>query len=127
MTEKELQLSIENVCFSSDGKNELYVNLECVGDTLSDYSGVNVDLYHGDKWIGSEWCDYRCRVKVDTRDLKLQSGQTNIVPITIEARRPDNDWDGTQDVKKYPLVASKIVEVAIYHERRIFKNVIEIR
>lgn len=49
MTEKELQLSIENVCFSSDGKNELYVDLECVGDTSPDYSGVNVDLYNGDK------------------------------------------------------------------------------
>ncbi len=105
----------------------MYVDLECVGDTSPDYSGVNVDLYNGDKWIGSEWCDKRCRVKVDARELKLQSGQTNIVPITIEARRSDNDWDGTQDIKKYPLVASKTVEVAIYHERRIFKNVIEIR
>ena len=48
--------------------------------------------------------------------------------ISIEARKNDGSWDGSQDLNTLPLIASYKTNIKLFYEFHMFgKNILEIK
>ena len=145
--EKELQemqqtliddITIENVKFSTDGRKKFFVEFECVyGREFEEYE-IDYSVYANNKIIpfaGASGCGIQLSnnrekfsLEIPDYSLKLKIDTINKISFIIEARQLDERWDGSQDIKIFPLIASSKKDVKLYYEYHIFgKNKFEIR
>lgn len=136
--EKTEDVIIENVNFSTDGRKKLSMEFECVyGREFDDYE-IDFTVYVNNRQVcASEACGLgnplsknREKFCFDIADyrLHLSTDQINNISFNIEARRLDEKWDGTQDKKTFPLIASCKINLKIYYESHFLgKNILEIK
>lgn len=132
---------IENVNFSTDGRKYLLMEFEVEDNRGSDYwidHDIEFCVYANNKWIDSFLATCQGALLSKTRakfswhiadyELSLKTNTTNKLSLTIEAYQLDERWDGTQDPKMFPVVASHKTNLKLYYESHIFgKNVLEIK
>ena len=130
---------IENVNFSTDGRKNLLMEFEVEYNREFDDFEIEFCVYANNKKIRSaSFCNSdgerlsKNREKFSSRipdyELSLKTDTTNKLSLTIEAYQHDGRWDGTQDPKMFPVVASHKTNLKLYYEFHIFgKNVLEIK
>ena len=138
--EKTEDVIIENVCFSTDGRKTLFLEYECQYNC--DYKEDGIVLFainiDGKKMVwngaangfGNQLAKNRESFKEQYKDfeLNLKTNATNTIKISIEARKNDSSWDGSQNLDTLPLIASYKAKVKLYYEWHMFgKNVLEVR
>ena len=138
--EKKEDIIIDNVRFSTDGRNTLFIEYECkypqddysVGEIVyviciddkemewkGATSGCGVQLSNNRETFKEQFKDFK---------LNLQTNKTNTKSIVIEAHKVDETWDGSQARKTLPLIASYKTTLKLYYEIHVFgKNVLEIK
>lgn len=145
--EKELQemqqtlvddITIENIKFSTDGRKKLFMEFECVyGREFEEYE-IDYSVYANNKIIpfaGASGCgvqlsNNREKFSLEIQDyrLNLNTNKVNKILFVIEAHQLDERWDGSQDIKIFPLIASSKKDVKLYYEFHVIgKNILEIR
>ena len=136
--EKTEDVIIKNVKFSTDGRKTLFVEFECeYNQTYNDYE-IDFTAYADNKVIpeamacgcGSRLSKNREKFsfKVPDYQLKMTTNQINNISFLIEARHLDERWDGSQDPRMFPLMASYKTKLKLYYEFHIFgKNVLHIK
>ena len=130
---------IENVNFSTDGRKNLLMEFEVEYNRDFDEFEIYFFVYVNNKMCLSAYCnngqgemlsknrDKFCR-HIPDNELSLKTGTTNKLSLTIEAYHFDEIWDGIQDPKMFPVVASYKTNLKLYYESHIFgKNVLEIK
>ena len=138
--EKIEDVIIENVRFSTDGRKTLFLEYECQYNC--DYKEDGIVLFainiDGKKMVwngaangfGNQLAKNRESFKEQYKDfeLNLKTNATNTIKISIEARKNDSSWDGSQNLDTLPLIASYKAKVKLYYEWHMFgKNVLEVR
>ena len=99
-------------CFYADNK-------VLVPDNPDTMSGFGVQLSNNREKFSFEISDYQFKLKTD---------KINKISFLIKAHQLDERWDGTQDIKIFPLIASSKKNVKLYYEFHVFgKNKLEIR
>lgn len=137
--EKKEDIIIDNVRFSTDGRKTLCMEYECEYTRKFDDYEVDFSVYFDNKIeanaCGASGCGIllaKNREKFDSliydSQLNLKTNKINNISVLIEARLLDDRWDGTQDSKMFPLIASYKTTLKLYYEFHMFgKNVLEIR
>lgn len=148
--EKELQemqqtliddITIENVKFSTDGRKKFFVEFECVYNRDFDDNMIYFCFYADNKVLvpdnpdtmsgfGVQLSNNREKFSFEISDyqFKLKTDKINKISFLIKAHQLDERWDGTQDIKIFPLIASSKKSVKLYYEFHVFgKNKLEIR
>lgn len=138
--EKEEDVIIENVRFSTDGRKNLFIEYECQYNCNLNDDGViiyaiNIDGEHmvwngAANGFGNQLAKNRESFKEQFKDfeLNLKTNSTNTKKISIEARKNDGSWDGSQDLNTLPLIASYKTKIKLLYEFHMFgKNVLEIK
>lgn len=137
--EKIEEVLIKNVKFSTDGRKTLFVEFECEYNQNYCECDIDFSVYAGKKanfvatdmsGLGSKRSKNREKFSFNISDyeLNLMSKKTNNISFLIEARHLDARWDGTQDVRKWPLLASYKTKLKLYYEYHIFgKNILLIK
>lgn len=131
---------IENVNFSTDGRKNLLIEFEVEYNHKFDICEFEFCVYANNKICpsaigcsGSEGEQLsinreKFSFRIQDYELSLKTGTTNKLSLTIEAYQLDERWDGTQDPKMFPVVASHKTNLKLYFESHIFgKNVLEIK
>ena len=100
-------------------------------DTYSVYFDNKIEANAcGASGCGTQLAKNREKFESQIKDfqLNLKPNTINNKSIVIEARLLDERWDGTQDPKMFPLIASYKTTLKLYYEFHVFgKNVLEIR
>ena len=130
---------IENVNFSTDGRKNLLMEFEVEYNRDFDDFEIYFFVYVNNKMCLSAYTNNGlgemlsknrekfCR-HIPDNELSLKTGTTNKLSLTIEAYHFDEIWDGIQDPKMFPVVASHKTNLKLYYESHIFgKNVLEIK
>lgn len=138
--EKKEDVIIENVRFSTDGRKNLFIEYECQYNCDFNDDGVilyaiNIDgkymVWNGSSnGFGNQLAKNRESFKEQYKDfeLDLKTNATNTKKISIEARKNDGSWDGSQDLNTLPLIASYKTNVKLFYEFHMFgKNILEIK
>jgi TPR repeat protein len=147
--EKETKedIIIDNVHFSTDGRKNLSLEFECEYNRDFDQYGVDITTYADDRILPTSCFYYGMGVQkyngryvsklqkrekfecqIPDSNLHLKTNEINNKSILIEARKLDERWDGSQDVRIFPLIASYKTTLKLYYEFHVFgKNVLEIR
>ena len=139
--EKETKedIIIDNVRFSTDGRKVLHMEYECEYTRKFDDYEVDYSVYFDNKIeanaCGASGCGTQLAKNREKFESQIKDFQLNLKPntinnksIVIEARLLDERWDGTQDPKMFPLIASYKTTLKLYYEFHVFgKNVLEIR
>ena len=130
---------IKNVKFSTDGRKTLFLEFECEYNRQFNEFEIGYDIYqdhfakplsiidsgqglqlskNSEKFI-CKYMDYELHLKGDT---------INEISFVIEARHRGDGWDGREDLKSFPLIASYKATLKLYYEFHMFgKNVLDIR
>lgn len=137
--EKTEVVTIENVNFSTDGRKNLLMEFEIEYNREFDDFEIQFNVYANNKECASGYvCNgqgerfsknrEKFSLRIPDYELSLKTGTTNKLSLTIEAYQVDGRWDGTQDLKMFPVVASHKTNLKLYYESHIFgKNVLEIK
>lgn len=118
---------IKNVAISTNGRNELYFDVEWEGDNTLDYYELRV-LDENKKWVeGVGYASYNQNVVINEFMLGLKSKEINAKTFYVELGIAEYAEDGKE--RKWNVLANyEPIEVNIYYETHIFrKNVLELR
>ena len=121
---------IKNVAISTNGRNEIYFDVEWEGDDQLDYYELRV--WESDKQNCLELCPYAAHnQKITVKDFYFvkdwKSKAVNQETFYVELGIADYTEKG--ELKSWGVLAAyEPIEVDIYHEWHIFsKNVLELR
>ena len=138
--EKTEDIMIKNVNFSTDGRKKLLMEFELEYNREFEFDGeIEFCVYANNKIIpeslggnglGEQLSKNREKFSFQIPDyeLKLKTNATNNISLTFEAYQVDERWDGTQDLKIFPVIASRKINLKLYYEFHMFgKNILEIK
>ena len=131
---------IKNVNFSTDGRKKLLMEFELEYNREFEFDGEIVFCVYannkiipeslGGHGLGEQLSKNREKFSFQIPDyeLKLKTNATNNISLTFEAYQVDERWDGTQDLKIFPVIASRKINLKLYYEFHMFgKNILEIK
>lgn len=138
--EKTEDVIIENVNFSTDGRKKLLMEFELEYNREFEIDGEilfcvyannkKIPGFLGGNGLGEQLSNNREKFSLEIQDyrLNLNTNKVNKISFVIEAHQLDERWDGSQDIKIFPLIASSKKDVKLYYEFHVFgKNILEIR
>ena len=138
--EKTEDIMIKNVNFSTDGRKKLLMEFELEYNREFEFDGEIVFCVYannkiipeslGGNGLGEQLSKNREKFSFQIPDyeLKLKTNATNNISLTFEAYQVDERWDGTQDLKIFPVIASRKINLKLYYEFHMFgKNILEIK
>lgn len=118
---------INKVEISTNGRNEIYLDIEWEGDNQIEYYEIQVLDRHR-KWVGaSEYVAHNHRIVITDYQLGLAHKELRAEAFHVELGYPEFNDEGQQVCWKV-LAAYEPIFVNLYHEARIFhRNLLEIR
>ena len=118
---------IKSVEISTNGINELYLDIEWEGDNQIEYYEIRV-LDRNREWLNAyEYVAHSHRVVLADYQLRLAHKELRSETLHIELGYPQFNDEGEQ-VNWKVLAAYEPIFVNLYHEARLFrKNILEIR
>ena len=121
---------INNVTITTNGRNELYFDVECEGDRNIDYYELRIWEVGEDNCL--EFCDFpQHHHTITVKDFYFiknwESKKINKTRFSVEIGIPDYADDGKLN-SWTALASSGPIEIDLYYEFHIFrKNVLQIR
>ena len=124
---KNTDYKIKNVAVSTNGRNEIYFDVEWEGDNYLDYYELRV-LDRNKEYVEScAFAAHNHRMVIKDYLLGLKNRELNSETFHIELGIPEYTDEGEQLSWKV-LASYEPIFVNIYHEYHIFhKNILELR